>query len=90
MAYRGLASPGKLLTETINGRWKVNTLVKQQPTLAEAFIDAWQLVMSDSEIPDEIKARIACAFVGVPEMALQQRGHFIGTWPHPVAKVTRK
>lgn len=62
--------------------------IAQQPALAEAFIDGWQLVMADPEIPNEIKNRIACAFVGVPELALQIQGHFIGNWPHPVPKKT--
>lgn len=56
----------------------------QPPTLAEAVLDAWNGAMDDSSIPEAIKVKLACYFIGVPEMALHETKHLKVAWPHPV------
>lgn len=59
------------------------------PTLAEAVAAAWESAMSDPVIPEPIKTRLACHFIGVPEMALHEQKHLKVNWPHPVPNTTR-
>lgn len=61
----------------------------QPPTLAEAVLDAWQFTMDDPVIPEKFKRRLACIWIGVPEMALHETKHLKVAWPHPVPNTTR-
>lgn len=51
------------------------------PGFAQMVIDAWTLVMTDPEVDESHRRRFACAFIGVPELALELAGSSLAVTP---------